>query len=338
MVVIAIVKLVHIGTRYVEIIAIWVATPMFGGGHHGPKEEKMKESCRVFACFQTQVFLALALLATVAAACDPQDGDGKDVQGTGDARLADLQTEDGQDLADHQDSNSSFPPCNEVDEPVKIAACMTPSDTPPPEVIYQVDYAAQGIVVEVGSGMPPDNCFHSCQHLGQCTDEATVSLEAHWVKFQDDEGKYWTAAFSAPAQIPWLDVGDSVAASYSWTEEPFAPDFGLFQVHKDHELVLWMTTTGAPHALAGPEGLVFDKGEQICADSEECGAWGAFTLKVTKGAETGYAAYRTSPPLSIGGFQVLNAALISQTTFEVTCLDWFVSDSRIVVWPYSALP
>lgn len=280
------------------------------------------------------LFLVLAALAGLSSGCDPEQRAQDDVAGSGDALQADVRSEDWESPPDQNGDSAigDFPPCHEVAEYLKIAACMIPSGTPPPEVVYQADYAAEGVVVEVGVGLPPDNCFHACQHLGQCTDEATLSLEGRWVKFQDAEGQFWTAAFSAPAEIPWLAVGDSISASYSWTEEPFAPDLGLFQVRKDGKLVVWMTTDGAPHALEGPEGLVFDKGEQVCADSEECGAWGAFTLKVTKGEKSVYAAYRTSPP-SIGGFHVLNAAVISQTSFEVTCLDWFVSNARIVVWP-----
>ncbi len=194
------------------------------------------------------------------------------------------------------------------------------------------DYSAEGIVIEVGDGMPPDNCFHKCLHIGGCLDEQLMSLDTRWARFEEADGTIWTTAFIAPFDQAWVSVGDQVSVTYDFVFEVFAPDLGKLEVRRGDDLVVWVGVAGAPESLDGPDGISLKKGKAVCQDGDDCGNWAWYLLDVSVGEESGTAGYRTDP-LSIAGYQVLNGGVEAGTSEEARCPDWFVADARVAIWP-----
>jgi len=107
---------------------------------------------------------------------------------------------------------------------------------------------------------------------------------------------------------------------------------GTLEVRKDGDLVVWVGVGGAPESLDGPDGISLKKGVAVCRDSDDCGSWAWYLLDVSIGEESGTAGYRPDP-LSIAGYQVFNGGVEAGTSEEVRCLDWFVADTRVAIWP-----
>lgn len=254
------------------------------------------------------------VLAGVLAACGPT-GDGAD----SDARSPDTVA----DVAGQK--------CSENAVLVQVAACMVRAEEPPGEPVYSIEHSAEGTVIETGTGMPPDNCFHNCNHIGDCLMEQSMSRDGTWVRVEDTEGVVWTAALVAPFQPSWPKPGDHVSLNYSFLDEPFAPDLGVLDVRKDGVLVVWLGVGGSPETLDAPDGLSFEKGEAVCGSSDECGAWSMYTMDVSLGDQEGTAGYRTAP-LHIADYDVFNAGVAATTSHEQLCPDWFMADARVVVW------
>lgn len=235
-------------------------------------------------------------------------------------------------VAETKSDAASGPECEEVAEFVQIAACMVQSgEETDNAVIVKVEYSAEGTVLEVGEGMPPDNCFQDC-HIGGCLDEQSMSADARWVRFEDADGAVWTAAFMVPFEQPWVSTGDDISVKYDYQWDVFAPDMGRLEVRKDNDLVVWLGVGGTPGALETPEGISLTTGDAVCQDSDDCGSWAWYLLDVAVGDLSGTAGYKTAP-LNIVGYQVLNAGIKGGTSEEVQCLDWVVDDARVAIWP-----
>jgi hypothetical protein len=222
--------------------------------------------------------------------------------------------------------------CEERAEFIQIAACMVRVGDPPAEAGYPVEYTADGTVLEAGIGMPPDNCFHHCNHVGGCLDEKMLSWGGKWVRVEAADAELWTVAFVAPFETPWPVAGDVVSLEYRFGPEAFMPDEGVLEVRSDGELVVWVGIGGSPELLEAPEGFDLEKGEAVCQEGDECGTWSMYLLDVSVDGQSGTAGYRTDP-LHIADHRVLNAGILSDTSSEATCLDWFAADARVLIWP-----
>jgi hypothetical protein len=223
-------------------------------------------------------------------------------------------------------------PCESVSERLPFAGCLVEAGVPAPGgPVYETEIEVSGTVVETGRGMPPDNCFYRCEHLGGCHGEQELSMLTRWVRFED-AGVVWTAAVLAPDEISWVSAGDSVTARYRYEVGIFGTDQGHLEVTRGGELVAWVGQAGTAEALPAPAGFAFSQGQQLCEESEgECGSWSAYTLGVSVAGKSGTAGYR-QPPLEIAGYEVRVAVLEHQTTTETGCLDWSVANAAAIVW------
>ena len=106
----------------------------------------------------------------------------------------------------------------------------------------------------------------------------------------------------------------------------------MLEVRKDNDLAVWLGVGGSPESLEAPDGISLTTGEAVCQDSDVCGSWAWYLLNVAVGAESGTARYKTEP-LSIAGYQVLNGGIEAGTGEQTQCLDWFVADARVAIWP-----
>lgn len=221
--------------------------------------------------------------------------------------------------------------CVSVATVLPFAGCLVRVGDPIPDGPGPVGpLEVSGTVVEVGQGMPPDNCFFRCWHLGECHDEEELSLMTRWLRVEDG-GVTWTAAILAPDEITWASVGDPVTVRYAYEVNWFGDDSGSLEVRSGDQLVAWVGQAPTAESLAAPTGIAFSQGEALCQEDGECGSWSSHSLGVSVGGESGTAGYRV-PPLEIGGYLVRVAVLEHQTTTETRCADWYVANAAAVVW------
>lgn len=273
-----------------------------------------------------------ALSDAEAVVADTAAGDGA----AADSAVSDASTSDSVVPGRFDDAETSTgvfdDPCESVSERLPFAGCLVEAGAPARgDRVYETELEVSGTVVETGQGMPPDNCFFRCWHLGGCHGEEELSLLTRWVRFED-AGVVWTAAMLAPDELSWVSVGDSITARYRYEVGTFGSDQGHLEVTRGGELVAWVGQAGTAETLPAPAGFAFSQGQQLCEESDgECGSWSAYTLGVSVGGESGTAGYR-QPPLEISGHKVRVAVLEHQTTTETRCLDWSVANAAAVVW------
>ena len=275
-----------------------------------------------FSLAHTSKGLPILLTVLLAmASCDTGPGGG----------AQDVATSSGETAADGIGGVQEYR-CIETAELLQLAACMVRAGEAPGEPTHAAEHAVEGTVIDIGIGMPPDNCFHHCDHIGGCLDEETMSWGAKWVRLEDADGEVWTAAIVTSWEPSWPAPGDHVSLEYRWQEWPFAPAVGALELRRDEELVVWLGVDGSPETLEAPDGFSFETGEAVCLEGDECGSWSMYLLDVSLDGQSGTAGYRTDP-LHISGYRVVNAGVVGSTSDEVLCMDWFMADTRVLVWP-----
>ena len=213
-----------------------------------------------------------------------------------------------------------------------MAGCIAPAGgwVESPTSVEEVAHAFAGDVVESGTGSPPEaHCFQE-MHPGD--QRPPSELDVVWARVSVG-GPEWLVAASSPgiAAGALPEVGEELSVDYRFRFGGFGPDVGHLTLWDGAgEVLAWVGEAGDVDGLTTPSDVSVAQGPEVCADSDDCGAWSRYGLSVGV-ADQNAAAVEYGGEVELGGFQIVHGGYEVSTSSSDSCMDWFVGDVRVAV-------
>lgn len=225
--------------------------------------------------------------------------------------------------------------CDDLPPRPRPAVCLTDGSDLGDELFQGFERELLGTVRAVGEGLP-DGCFYGGAGVGGAHDLPGYARSWFRLRHGDDEEE-WTVGVQVPdgATVD-VRVGDLLSVEARIHEEPFGPSVGnvLIQRWRD-ELVLWLGEGGAVTDLTPPDGLRFERGDEVCRESDDCGEWALYDLRLVVGESAAVIGY--AEQVGVNQYHVVHAGARWQTSPETQCMDWFVAHVSALLTVYSGM-
>lgn len=220
--------------------------------------------------------------------------------------------------------------CEDPPELLHLDACVVESGSLPTaySASTALDRSLDGVVVEVGSGAPPEGCSAMEQWLlGE-----TPAGEGWWFVMEDGEGTEWTvAALGLDDRAP-LEAGEVIGVTWRWeAAEPFSGEPGGVELLvEDFEgaLTAW---------VAGGRGLVewdihqdlsVQRGEELGRCEGDCITTVYYAAEIASGGDS--ASLDFGEAAKLGRFTALHGGTTEGE--DATCSETAAHYSRMAAW------
>ncbi len=216
--------------------------------------------------------------------------------------------------------------------PPPVAACIAPVGgwAESPGSVEEVTASFVGDVVESAAGSPPES--HCFQEMHPGDRRPPSELDVVWARV-DSGGQEWIVALSTPGIDEGLlpEVGGELSVDYRFRFGGFGPDAGHLTLwDRDGALLAWVAQAGDVAGLTTPTEVSVVRGAEVCQESDECGAWSRYELRMNVAEQSGVAV-DYGAQVEVGDFTVVHGGYEASTETTSSCMDWYVGDLRTAV-------
>lgn len=159
--------------------------------------------------------------------------------------------------------------------------------------------------------------------------------KVHWLRIAADGGSEWVVAGARLPSGFAVQQGSAVSAEYFYHFGGWSPSLSALSLHVGGALAFYYGHGADPGTLPLLDEVDVSLGDALCKVETDCGDYAQYEVRVSLGGES--ATFGTQQEKTLGDYDVWHPRTARQLQGPVTCTDWFVSDSTVVVTNKDAL-